>query len=621
MKHRPWLNSIRVQTSLMLLLSFGLVLSSSLFVIWFTLSKRFAALEARDTITHIERVAEIVANELGFFGKWITDWADWDDAVEYCKTGNPKFAQDNLTVGVLESLNISSVRYYRLDGTYVGGVERQPEYPYDDIKAILDHDIPNHPEILPKPEEMEGKSGIVTLGTSHFIFASRNVRSSNRDGASAGHIIFLRLIDQEFVRTISTLSKVSIIMKPASSHMENESFENRQAPLPKLLSVAKASYDMSDSEQAMARLWAYDSQDLPALQLEFSLPRELLEQGEQTMQYIVIGIAISLVLALIVLNWGLQKILFQKLLRLRSEVSKLAVQDATDRKVSVSSQTELRDLALKINEMLAEIQRRVEHEGQQAKQIHQLELHQALLQEQETSEKALRLESELRFHLAAMLAHRLNNPINFVQLGLSNTQQLIFALQAMLDQLLAAPAAQDPEADALYREFKKLFEQILEIYGTMAIGLKKSSDSVREIRSLSGVDGADLELLNSPMLSSILEELIATLQMSTGKDRLGSATSQLDDFTFHGNQSLLKNALGLLLTTSLQNSSGTLACSLAKDAQRRWFLCIEADFHWNPIARLALERCINHILQRCHGYVELTVLPQRMEAQVIFEAC
>ncbi len=615
-----WLKSARTQTSLLLLSSLFTVLSASMIFINLTLEQRFAQLEARETTKHIERVAEIISNELGFLGKRIGDWGDWDDAADYFQTKSRKFEEANLEESVLESMNLSSIRFYKNDGSFQGGIERQPAYEHPELKQIIDKHLPDHPEVWPDLDNFTFKSGILNLGESYFIYATKNVRPTNRQGPSMGRLIFMRLLDKDFPQLISTLSKLSITMTASKDIDQSHAQVGRSVKLPTLLAIDRASYEPTSLDLTWAYIWAYDSNRKPVLRFDFFLPRELLAQGRTTLRTILIAFGISILITLIVQTWGMQKILLQKLIRLRNEVSLLAITVPEKRKVSVDAQTEVRDLAIKINEMLEEIQARQIFVEQQNTQIHELQLNQALLQERETSEKSLRMASELRFHLAGLVAHRLNNPINFIQLSLMNSREITSNLEVLFRNLFSEASDQDPEVLACRQEFDRLFSQLQEHFSTMEKGLKRSAESIVEIRLFSGVDGPKVAVFSASEIAQVLKDLVEELTMDQWSKRLIFEDEQASNWQIHADKNILKTAIEILLTVCLQNSHGLVRCSLKGDNAKDWYVLVENHFEWENNAISALERNLNHILETCEGKVALSFQSDSVKAHFSFFA-
>ncbi len=183
---------------------------------------------------------------------------------------------------------------------------------------------------------------------------------------------------------------------------------------------------------------------------------------------------------------------------------------------------------------------------------HEIEMHRTQLQVE------LRQELQSRVTLVSELAHRMNNPLNYVITGLNAGravwQKLFTETRALFE---GAIEEDDTEGQTLKRNFMRQFEEMERWLYIIEQGAQKSSASITEIRSLSGVDGYDLQKID---LSKLWEKVWERFATDVGVDRcsLICVTEPLQEHCYLlGNRFALIVAFdGLLKEWSRQNPQG-----------------------------------------------------------------
>jgi signal transduction histidine kinase len=248
-------------------------------------------------------------------------------------------------------------------------------------------------------------------------------------------------------------------------------------------------------------------------------------------------------------------------------------------------------LAIGLADRINELHRKTKEAQQQA-----LRLQQDLAQEREASEKVQRLESELRFKLASSIAHRLNNPLNYIQYGLAAIGGAYQELKEALSILLGHEPSDDPEMLACQQRFTKLLEKFEGPITDIRQAMGQTSDSVDEIRALSGVDGGSIQRLKlDDFWLQTCNNLFALLSVEANS-RIAIALSGAKNQEIFGNPYFLRSALTVLLSVSLERSMGHLEGDFRVESPSEWMLGLQSDFNWEKSISLALERCLNHIL-------------------------
>ncbi len=346
--------SIRIQVGLLLIVTLGLSFGIALTVIHKTLNEKFLALETREAKTSVERVAEVISNEIHYPASRIGDWADWDDALEYMKTKSPKFDEGNLSQDVLNSMYLDSIRFYQFDRSLQGGVDRR-EGALSNLKEVLDEELPKHDEIWGGPDDAKGAAGIIKIDHRYFLYAAQGVRTTSGSGQAVGRVIFMKHLNQQFLAKVQTLLKLDMKMSFLSGPLKPDHRSAREVPLSEVPYIARASFDTRSVDTMFCRVIAFDSSQTPRVRFDFTLKREMVAQGRATTRNVAVAVCVSILICLLVLTYGLHHLVVSRLVRLTHEVSIIGSDANANGSVTTEGQNEIATLAHQINAMLSTI--------------------------------------------------------------------------------------------------------------------------------------------------------------------------------------------------------------------------------------------------------------------------
>jgi signal transduction histidine kinase len=256
-------------------------------------------------------------------------------------------------------------------------------------------------------------------------------------------------------------------------------------------------------------------------------------------------------------------------------------------------------LAIGLADRINELHRKTRDAQQQA-----LRLQQDLVQEREASEKIQHLEAELRFKLASSIAHRINNPLNYIQYGLAAIGRDHHNLKDAIFDLLGHEPSVDPDMLACQQRFTKILAEFEGPIHDIRLAIGQTAEFVEEIRALSGVDGGSIQLI---MLEEFLLRTYNALSAVWPADvnhriSINFTSAQYQEIL--GNPYFLRSALDVLFSVSIDRSKGNLDGEFRVKSPHAWMFVLRGEFNWEKSIALALERCLNHILcnsgTRCH---------------------
>ncbi len=233
---------------------------------------------------------------------------------------------------------------------------------------------------------------------------------------------------------------------------------------------------------------------------------------------------------------------------------------------------------------------------------------QYLLEERELIQKELRLEVESRFLLASEIAHRLNNPLNYISVSSAQLRRRMEELADEILPLIEEGARQDPEVDVLLRHFRERFVQIFAPFRELDEGLRLATMSVVEIRSLSGIDGHNLQYL--PLKQCLLQIIKSYRAESSGERPKLSLRPLRPDLYAYVDFALLERALHLTfsLDPEFPHQADAWSLTLVEEADSPLLGVILA---WRPLRVASLEECerreqqANHLLKAAHAKIKV----------------
>ena len=96
-------------------------------------------------------------------------------------------------------------------------------------------------------------------------------------------------------------------------------------------------------------------------------------------------------------------------------------------------------------------------------------------------------------HIFSDDSHRLNNPLNYISGGVENLSDLMANHREQLWALFPPEGQRDDSAKALIASFDSEFRKVADYLADITAGAMRTSSFVREMRGLSGVDGATFD--------------------------------------------------------------------------------------------------------------------------------
>lgn len=200
---------VLINTALICLLMILIVLAVRVLVMYPAFVEQAEELQHRE----LESIHAGFANEFDSLDVQVDDWATWTETADFLRGTNPAYADDNLIPAALDALKIdmlilsgldrlpvSAILQGQTDGSVLVG---QPQF-MDFFGSLLG-------DFIPLPDNVDNRhAGFTTYKGSSYLFVTRAVYSSTREGPAAGYLTMVRQVDGKVLERISRVARVEL---------------------------------------------------------------------------------------------------------------------------------------------------------------------------------------------------------------------------------------------------------------------------------------------------------------------------------------------------------------------------------------------------------------------------
>ena len=240
----------------------------------------------------------------------------------------------------------------------------------------------------------------------------------------------------------------------------------------------------------------------------------------------------------------------------------------------------------------------------QFRQIQHLKLVEKRASDSERQEEILRLETKHRLSLAASVAHRINNPLNYLNLQIDQLKQCSADFNHILKALFSQDEALDPDTMIVKNQLNGISKSFDSLGLEMGLALTKAAQSIAEVRAMSGVDGCRIESISIHQVLQLMLERLQDILDPTLYRRLTIDASNLPfDTTIEGDFYILKQALEQLMLSLLFKSQAPIKASVLL-SQQALSINFEGAPPENSSFYEALDASLNNLLNSASLRIE-----------------
>ena len=311
------------------------------------------------------RVESALADQLAELDRNTNEYASWDQTYVFLSGKDPDYPRSEFPATTFRQLNISFVAIYDNEGHAV--LERG----YDPSTSSVGP-LPDGLRPLLKPDSLllspsistDHVAGILMLPSGPAIVSARPILRSDDQGPVLGTLIFGRLIDDEAVRYLGSLTHLSVELIPVS---QEPSAPSSDVEHPSALGLADSGFSVVplDNNFLRATTTLDDIYGRPVFELRVTTMRTILQQARTSLvQFLLLMFAAGLLFGSVTL-YLLERVVLSRVAHLSESITQIGASGDLSGRVTVQGKDEISFLGEAVNGMLEDLDRsqRERHEG------------------------------------------------------------------------------------------------------------------------------------------------------------------------------------------------------------------------------------------------------------------
>lgn len=350
---------LRPKTALMVAGTFAVLVGALYFILSKTFIASFDELEKAQATEAVERLRNVLQENVNSLASFNSDWAQWTDSMEFILGKKPDYAPANLTQEMLENGDIEFVVYTDRESKIVTTHQIEGTKVPPAFLELLVSGSPLLPHVGvgpgPWPDEAKPrKSGVIQLGEAGtYLVAAGAITDGEAKAQPVGSIIFGRRVDEKLISRFGEVMRFPVSVESAEKAAASPLFRVAQAALTTL----GATHLEFLNEKVMAGYFRSD--DLfgkPALIFRMEMPRDVYQKGQATRRIFLFSLAAAGAVSLLVTLLLLDVNVISRLRRLSQQALAIGRSRDFSARIATRGSDELSDLGGSVNEMLGALQ-------------------------------------------------------------------------------------------------------------------------------------------------------------------------------------------------------------------------------------------------------------------------
>ncbi|MGB7441479.1 MAG: adenylate/guanylate cyclase domain-containing protein [Coleofasciculaceae cyanobacterium] len=354
------------------LLLIGLTLAGLIGVLYASLSLiflvSFAQIEERNAQRNIRRVQQAVFGELESLKAITADYAEWDDTYAFIEDANEEYIDENLLDATFEGLKLNLFLFFNSKDQLVFGrgfsLDKQQQTP---VPETFKKYLANNSSLLNHPDTESSTTGIVMLPEGPLMIASHPILTSQETGPIRGSLMGGSYLNSQKIKALAEITQLNLKLYKVSDSQLTAELQAVLSELEKKATKISASKHKSglsvkespikieplNSDVMAGYTLLPDIEGKPALLLQVNIPREIYQQGQISLRYLILSLLIVGIVFTVVTLLLLEKMVLSRLANLSTNVKRIGTSSDLSLRVAVTGKDELTSLAETINSMLA----------------------------------------------------------------------------------------------------------------------------------------------------------------------------------------------------------------------------------------------------------------------------
>ncbi|MEG4837986.1 CHASE4 domain-containing protein [Microcoleus sp. B9-D4] len=309
--------------------------------------------EEQEATQVVKGVLSVFGQTADDFNSRFADWSAWDDTYDFIQNRNSEFIASNLIPEGLSNVRVNIAVFVNTSGQIVYGTGLDSEkLKLTPVPEALKQHISLSDPLLQHPNPKSSIAGILLLPSGPILITSRPILTTKSTGPIRGTVIFGRNLDAAGIAKVSKITRLPLIVHsvnearlPADFQKAREKLSEKKPILVRPLS------EESIAGYALIR----DIYNQPALLLRVDIPREIYRQGQISLLYLLVSVALAGIGLIGCTLLLLERLVLSRLSGLAKAVNQVSSSQDLSVRLPVTGEDELSDLAHTINGMLSAI--------------------------------------------------------------------------------------------------------------------------------------------------------------------------------------------------------------------------------------------------------------------------
>lgn len=350
------------------LLIVGVTLFSLLIGLYLSLStiwlSGFTQIESQQTYQNVERVMEVINNDLIELSNTARDWSVWQDNYELADNLNQDDIQASLQTTTLANLRLNVMLFIDSKGeiTYGKRLDLQQKEAIP-MSSSLKQYLATKPSLIRYENSQDIQTGIIILPEGALFVATRPISSADLAENNYGTLLLGRFLNAAEVTRLSKLTNLHLTIYPLRNQQlpkdiliakENLSKKSAQG---KTSSEALIFISPLNSEQIAGYGLLKDVQGKPGLLVRVSSPRNIYQQGKKGLRYLLVALSVAGLIFGLFTILLLENLVLSRLASFSATVKGIRSSGDLSRRLLAKGEDELSQLGNAINLLLMTLQK------------------------------------------------------------------------------------------------------------------------------------------------------------------------------------------------------------------------------------------------------------------------
>jgi signal transduction histidine kinase len=293
----------------------------------------FAGLERTEVNSHVDRTRAALDEFLIRVETTVKDYGAWNESFDYLKTPTRTFETDTFSVLAMTNLDVNGMAYVRFDGTIVFSrwVDLDKQLEVSTLARNFDEVI-GTPSWIATMKTRPSLRSYARIGDKIAAISAAQVVRTDGSGTPAGFVVMARELNSAQLSELLQL-KARIAMS-----------DRKPAPL---IHEEKERMDISVSIDGLRRARVG--------QAKFSIDRDLIALGQQTLLLATLCSAIGLLVVLLVLRALMKRLVIAPMRQVEQHMQAISSSGELGALQGFERKDEIGSLVQKLNQMLRQL--------------------------------------------------------------------------------------------------------------------------------------------------------------------------------------------------------------------------------------------------------------------------